>query len=89
MNGETWTLCTPHYRAGPQRKVPEYKGTKGEQVFSLKDLHDLAIGRRSVFVPGSHCWRNPWPAAFIISQQGMTILHMLNQGMYVYEKETK
>lgn len=58
-------------------------------VHSLRELHSLALGRRSVVVPSSRGFGKPRPAAFMINLPGMILLDLFQKGMYLYKKEPK
>jgi len=59
----------------------------GRQIKSLNDLKVAAQSKRSVIVP--NWWGKPRPAAFILCFQGGVLCNLFNEGMFLYEKESK
>ncbi len=58
----------------------------------INDLYALSIAvdnKQSVYVPKSHAFLKPKPAAFIINLSGAILLRLFRTGMYVYEKQNK
>ena len=58
----------------------------GKQIKTLNDLMVAALGRRSVVVPSSRCFKAPLPAAFVINQQAGVVHRLILQGMFIYER---
>ncbi len=72
------------YQAGHSIGVMNREADNGNQITTLKELADAAGNCRSMICPKCPGFVGPRPAAFIISMQGMTILRMLESGMFIY-----
>lgn len=59
------------------------------QIRTLEELFACTVARQSVVVPSSNAWKGPRPAAVLINQQGLSLLHCFRLGMYVYERNQK
>lgn len=57
-----------------------------KRINTLKELVKAAEGRRAVIVPKSMPWSKPNPASFIVHAHGTVIAHLLDIGIYLYEK---
>lgn len=62
---------------------------EGIQVHNLWHLQAVVNNNKSVVVPKAPCWSKPISAAFMIHQQGTTLLRLFNLGMYIYKKPNK
>lgn len=59
---------------------------RGARVKSLAQLHKLSLEKRAVWCPNARCFAmRHHPAAFIISQQALTVQRLIESGMYVYK----
>lgn len=59
------------------------------QIKTLAALYKAANLKQCVVCPGSRCFENHTPAAFIMSMQGQRILPLLNLGLYIYQPKRK
>jgi hypothetical protein len=62
---------------------------RGIRVNNVHALRDLALNRKSVYVPGSPLFRKHKPAAWIINLQGRILVGLFELGMFVYEPQNK
>ncbi len=56
------------------------------KVKTVKQVYDLALQRRAILIAGMP---RPKAAAFLISMQARTLVHMIQRGMTVYKKANK
>jgi hypothetical protein len=63
--------------------------TKGRRIVTLRQLHIACLERRSVYQPDSRDFWNPKPASFVIHLKGATILNLINNGLFIYNKPKK
>lgn len=63
------------------------------QIRSLEDLQDAATARRAVIVRGERTYGllvdKPRPAQFVMWMAGAIILSFIEEGLFVYEKESR
>ena len=59
------------------------------KISTLWQLQMAVKSKKAVIVPKSHCWARPIPAAFVIHQQGATLIQLFDLGMYIYKKPIK
>ena len=62
---------------------------RGARINSLPELMMAAGSRRSVICPSSHVWGRPRPAAFLIGLPARDVFHLINGGMFLYNKPKK
>jgi hypothetical protein len=61
----------------------------GKRIWDLEGLRAAAEDRRAVVVPRSPVWGKPRPARFIYNMIASVVHRLLDNGMYIYEKEKK
>jgi hypothetical protein len=59
----------------------------GKQIYTVEQLNQAALARRSVIAKhGSWLATKPSPAAVIMSMQARLVLRLLENGLFIYEK---
>jgi len=60
---------------------------KGKRIKTLEELYQASIERRAIHYP---CWhggkQKHIPASFLLGLQGMMLLGMFKNGMFLYKK---
>jgi hypothetical protein len=79
--------CAPPLHR-PDENVENYAHPP-ERLRTLTDLVDAAFAMKLVFCPNSCVWGRPRSAAFVINLSGITLHRLLNQGIYLYDKQRK
>lgn len=59
-----------------------------KRIRSLAGLVQAALDRKSVTCPKCRNWQRA-PAAFVVNQMGMAIHHLIQSGLFIYEKAKK
>lgn len=64
-------------------------GKRGKKIKSLNDIYKARADKRALYVPDNHCLKGPLPAAVYFNLSGEILQRLMQDGMYVYEKEKK
>lgn len=59
------------------------------KITTLKQLQKAVNDKKSIHCPSSVNYRKHRPAAFAINYIGHVLLHLFNQGMYIYKPKNK
>ena len=65
-----------------------YTGEMGVMILDLWELQEAVVKKRAVFAPDSPNLQTPKPAAVIMNWPGRMILKLIQEGLFIYEKET-
>ena len=56
------------------------------KIETLRSLKNCVDRKRAVICPASRAFNRPVPAAIVINMQGIMLLRLFDDGLYVYKK---
>jgi len=60
---------------------------RGDQIKTLSGLKQAVKEKRTVVMPEKWHWRNPCPAALVITLQNQLLAKLFYLGMFIYRKK--
>jgi hypothetical protein len=58
-----------------------------KRISSLSGLMKAVKTKNAVMCPGSHAFRGPIPAAWVVNLSGAILYRLINNGLYYYERK--